>query len=128
MRHSDLAAHQCRACLYTSCQDHWSLDAVPCQHCHQTQLAPTVLPRATTHLLTWVQQVHKASCVIQCLDSGICKGGFCHCRKGFWGKDCSSSKVYAPHAARRPVHKLRVYVYDLPWTVSTLLLLLCCRT
>jgi hypothetical protein len=26
--------------------------------------------------------------------------------------------VYAPHAARRPVHKLRVYVYDLPWTVS----------
>lgn len=66
-------------------------------------------------------------CWNNCQGRGECRRGFCHCQPGFWGKDCSSSKVYAPHAARRPVHKLRVYVYDLPWTVSTLLLL-CCRT
>jgi hypothetical protein len=57
-------------------------------------------------------------CWNNCQGRGRCRRGFCHCKPGWWGKDCSSSKVYAPHAARRPVHKLRVYVYDLPWTVS----------
>jgi hypothetical protein len=65
-------------------------------------------------------------CWNNCQGRGECRRGFCHCQPGFWGKDCSSSKVYAPHAAHRPVHKLRVYVYDLPWTVSALVVCCCC--
>lgn len=59
-------------------------------------------------------------CWNNCQGRGTCRRGFCHCKAGWWGKDCSSSKVYAPHSARRPVHKLRVYVYELPWTVRWL--------
>lgn len=57
-------------------------------------------------------------CWNNCQGRGTCRRGFCHCQPGWWGKDCSSSRVFPPHSARRVVHKLRVYVYDLPWSVS----------
>jgi hypothetical protein len=49
---------------------------------------------------------------------GVCRRGFCHCEKGWWGRDCGRSRAYGAHSALRAVHKLRVYAYDLPWQVS----------
>lgn len=62
--------------------------------------------------LTW--QVNKYSCVNQCMGRGTCRGGFCHCRQGYWGKDCSRSKAFPPHNAASSVTTLKVYVYELP--------------
>ncbi|KAF8062027.1 glucuronosyltransferase [Scenedesmus sp. PABB004] len=60
------------------------------------------------------EQVHKASCLNQCLGRGVCRGGFCHCQPGFWGRDCSRARAYAPHNAHSSVTALRVYAYELP--------------
>eukprot|EP00878_Enallax_costatus_P016506 GHUV01017315.1.p1 GENE.GHUV01017315.1~~GHUV01017315.1.p1 ORF type:complete len:576 (+),score=57.68 GHUV01017315.1:463-2190(+) len=60
------------------------------------------------------EQVHKPSCVNMCMNRGICRGGFCHCKPGWWGKDCSRSKAFAPHNAHSSVTALKIYAYELP--------------
>lgn len=65
-------------------------------------------------MLITAMQVHKPSCVNMCMNRGICKGGFCHCKPGYWGKDCSRSKAFAPHNAHSSVTALKIYTYELP--------------
>jgi hypothetical protein len=60
------------------------------------------------------ESVYKFACVNQCLGRGTCRGGFCHCQPGYWGKDCSRSKAYAPYNAPTAVTGLKIYVYEIP--------------
>ena len=43
---------------------------------------------------------------------GVCAYGFCHCRAGYWGVDCSSTA--SPALAARTKPRPRVHVYSLP--------------
>ncbi|WIA23466.1 hypothetical protein OEZ85_000212 [Tetradesmus obliquus] len=61
---------------------------------------------------------HQHACWNNCQGRGVCRRGFCHCQKGWWGKDCGRSRAFGAHSARRAVHKLRVYAYDLPWELA----------
>ncbi len=62
------------------------------------------------------------SCPNNCNRRGTCRQGFCHCKEGYWGRDCSRSKAYAAPALGQdhPVAygQLKVYVYELPWQVG----------
>lgn len=60
-------------------------------------------------------------CLNNCNGLGKCRGGWCHCDKGYWGADCSLSwgeggrpallagQGYVPRA-KKPL----IYVYELP--------------
>ncbi len=67
-------------------------------------------------------------CMNDCSGRGTCRQGFCHCKEGYWGRDCLRSKAYAAPAAAAVAEadahglpmsyrNLRIYIYDLPWQV-----------
>jgi hypothetical protein len=66
--------------------------------------------------------VDPKSCANNCNGRGSCRQGFCHCEKGYFGRDCSRSKAYHPpllgpdHPV--PYGQLKIYVYELPWHVA----------
>lgn len=64
------------------------------------------------------EQVYKHACINQCMGRGTCRGGFCHCQPGYWGKDCSRSRAYPPHNAHSSITALKIYVYELPTHLS----------
>lgn len=64
---------------------------------------------------------HPSLCVNACNGRGECKGGFCHCKPGFFGTDCSLSygtsstiKVLDGQGYQESKRGPRVYVYELP--------------
>ncbi|KAG2499622.1 hypothetical protein HYH03_002561 [Edaphochlamys debaryana] len=58
-------------------------------------------------------------CPLGCSGRGTCHpGGFCHCKPGFWGEGCARSKAYTAEVATPHPTRLRIYVYELPQTVS----------
>lgn len=82
------------------------------------------------------EQPQLSACFNNCSGRGSCVHGLCHCSPGHWGADCTRSRAYAPlpfqqlmmtnhthpqrHQGLSPVRdRLRVYVYELPWTVAT---------
>lgn len=65
-------------------------------------------------LHAWCVQVDIGACLNGCQGRGVCRRGFCHCKPGYWGKDCSRSVAYAPHSASSKLNTLKVYVYELP--------------
>ena len=75
-------------------------------------------------------------CYNQCRGRGVCELGVCVCEPGFWGLDCSSTRAAGPEPAaaallraggpqlqpHRPAGGLprpRIYVYDLPASLSS---------
>ena len=66
--------------------------------------------------------MQELSCPNSCNGRGNCSQGFCHCLKGYFGRDCSRSKAYhAPLLGTDhpvPFGQLRVYIYELPWQVA----------
>ncbi|KAF6261895.1 hypothetical protein COO60DRAFT_713350 [Scenedesmus sp. NREL 46B-D3] len=61
---------------------------------------------------------HQSTCWNNCQGRGVCRRGFCHCQTGWWGKDCGRSHAHGANSARRAVHRLKVYAYDLPWELA----------
>ncbi|KAI8471154.1 MAG: exostosin family-domain-containing protein [Monoraphidium minutum] len=39
---------------------------------------------------------HDSFCLNGCQGRGACAGGFCHCKPGYWGADCSRSRAFPP--------------------------------
>jgi hypothetical protein len=66
--------------------------------------------------------VDLTSCPNNCNGRGTCRQGFCHCLKGYFGRDCSRSRAFFPPmlGADHPVPygQLRVYIYELPWQAA----------
>ncbi|KAG2446120.1 hypothetical protein HXX76_000719 [Chlamydomonas incerta] len=68
----------------------------------------------------------KTLCLNSCNGQGWCAGGFCHCKPGFYGADCSLStgpdgrpvllagQGYVPRQ-----HGIKIYVYELPPVANT---------
>jgi len=55
-----------------------------------------------------------------CSGNGECVNGFCRCRDGFWGLDCSRSHAFALADGARavpPRTALRIYMYDIPSSI-----------
>ncbi|GAX76768.1 hypothetical protein CEUSTIGMA_g4215.t1 [Chlamydomonas eustigma] len=65
---------------------------------------------------------HPTLCVNACNARGDCKGGFCHCKEGFFGTDCSLSydksgseiKILDRLGYRQNKRGPLIYVYELP--------------
>ena len=53
------------------------------------------------------------ACPNQCNGRGTCAYGFCHCRRGFWGLDCSLSAERVSALAKARASP-RVYIYEVP--------------
>ena len=70
----------------------------------------------------------KPSCMNGCRGKGECVGGVCNCQPGFWGLDCSMTtgpdglpallRAGGPGLQPRPALRPRLYVYDLPASLS----------
>ncbi len=61
---------------------------------------------------------HIQSCINNCNGRGTCTYGFCHCKPGWWGLDCSSRRPYSSSSTLPARHRARIYVYDLPSWLS----------
>ena len=64
------------------------------------------------------ERAHTA-CLGNCSGRGQCMKGWCHCRPGFWGSDCSRDAAgRGPRCTARPC----LYVYELPPRMNVLAL------
>ena len=66
-------------------------------------------------------QVDARLCINNCSGNGQCVGGFCLCRRGFFGRDCSRDKAGFTRPPEWPHMRggvtgdqLKVYIYELP--------------
>lgn len=59
-------------------------------------------------------------CPLGCSGRGRCLGGFCHCQEGWWGPGCTRSQAFKQKEWTPNPVDLKIYVYDLPETVSYL--------
>ncbi|GFR49811.1 hypothetical protein Agub_g11751 [Astrephomene gubernaculifera] len=57
-------------------------------------------------------------CPLNCSGRGVCHGGYCHCRPGYWGAGCSRSRAYSSEDWLPHPTQLRIYVYELPESVA----------
>jgi hypothetical protein len=69
-------------------------------------------------------RVPRNACLGGCGGAGECWAGFCKCDKGRWGADCSRQRSFprpppgAPLPYPRVARTLRIYRYELPWTMA----------
>jgi hypothetical protein len=71
----------------------------------------------------------RSYCLRDCSNRGWCDAGFCWCRRGWFGIDCSQStrglapslqsRQQLPSPAASAAAELRVYVYDMPSEFTT---------
>lgn len=65
-------------------------------------------------------QVDSTLCPNACSGRGQCMRGFCHCKRGWFGLDCSRSHAATPRPENVPSRKRPVvYVYELPHSLSS---------
>ncbi len=57
-------------------------------------------------------------CPHNCSGRGVCDRGFCHCQPPWYGLGCTSRAAYKVRTEPTPAHRLRIYMYELPWGVA----------
>ncbi len=61
---------------------------------------------------------YQSWCPRDCSGRGTCDRGFCHCRPGWFGLDCSKNTTYQARPQPPYSGHLKVFVYDLPSEVA----------
>ena len=57
-------------------------------------------------------------CPNRCGGNGACNEGFCHCKRGSWGTDCTRDKAFTSSPSTPPSTLLKIYRFELTWQAA----------